>query len=165
MQTRGAAIYRLAAALCLTAVCLLPLQARAEIERRFTVSAPDVVMAGTAIEIVVMASTDAADGEKAVYLQAEYSIDGGAAGRWACGKMSSVSRGSRRFTFTTGQAGSVALVRARIAFRGGLAGAVDYRGGAIRWFDTWKKWAEPPRSIHRDQGHRSLISPVAQCRS
>ncbi|GAB1488560.1 hypothetical protein MASR2M8_10050 [Opitutaceae bacterium] len=148
MQTRGAAIYRLAAALCLTAVCLLPLQARAEIERRFTVSAPDVVMAGTAIEIVVMASTDAADGEKAVYLQAEYSIDGGR--RWQVGLWEDVIgiEGSRRFTFTTGQAGSVAFVRARIAFRGGLAGAVDYRGGAIRWFDTWKKWAEPPaRSI------------------
>jgi hypothetical protein len=43
-----------------------------------------------------------------------------------------------------GAAGSTVRLRVRVAFRGGLAGDVDHRGAAIRWHETWDRWAEPP---------------------
>ncbi len=142
MRILGISPCRAAVAAALLLVCMLP--ARAEIKRRFEVSAPEVAAAGTSVEITVSAGTSATDGEKVVYLQAEYSIDGGH--RWQIGLWEDLlgAEGTRRFSFTVGQAGTTALVRVRVAFRGGFSGAVDHRGGAIRWFDTWKEWRSPP---------------------
>lgn len=142
MQILGISLCRPAAAAALLLICMLPV--KAEIKRRFEVSAPEVTAAGTSVEITVSAGTSATDGEKVVYLQGEYSIDGGR--RWQIGLWEDLlgAEGTRRFAFTVGQAGTTALVRIRVAFRGGFAGAVDHRGGAIRWFDTWKEWRSPP---------------------
>jgi hypothetical protein len=43
-----------------------------------------------------------------------------------------------------GEAGTKILVRVKVAFRGGLAGDVDYKGAPIKWDDSWAKWQEPP---------------------
>ena len=43
-----------------------------------------------------------------------------------------------------GAKGVKSIVRARVAFRGGKAGDVDYKGGAIQWSESWEKWRTPP---------------------
>jgi hypothetical protein len=112
--------------------------------REFRIVAPSASVAGARIEITVEMSTDAGEGEHIAFLQAEYSVDGGRTwtGCWAEDKLG--PRATRSFGFTAGAAGTESWVRARVAYRGGVAGAVDCTGTAIRWFDTWKKWREPP---------------------
>lgn len=118
--------------------------ALATVNRVFTLTLPATVPAGSKVDVVVRMSTDAGEGEAIAFLQAEYSIDGGRTwtGSWA--EQDLGTRADRGFSFTAGAAGTECRVRARVAYRGGVAGAVDCAGAAIRWFDTWKNWREPP---------------------
>ena len=50
---------------------------------------------------------------------------------------------SRNASFAVNTLGGKAIVRVRVAFRGGAAGDVDYKGGAIQWDDSWQKWRSP----------------------
>ena len=51
-------------------------------------------------------------------------------------------------TFTTGLAGSVVMVRVRVAFWG-RAGDVDSDGNPIKWNESWEKWLKPPAKYAR----------------
>lgn len=118
--------------------------ASAAVNRVFTLTVPAVVPAGSKVDVAVRMSTDAGEGEAIAFLQAEYSTDGGRTwtGSWAEQDLGTTS--DRGFSFTAGAAGTECQVRARVAYRGGVAGAVDCTGAAIRWYDTWKDWHEPP---------------------
>lgn len=141
--------------LALVGLLLAMGSAPAAINREFRIAAPSASAAGAKIDITVEMSTDAGEGEHIAFLQAEYSVDGGRTwtGCWAEDKLG--PRATRSFSFTAGAAGTESQVRARVAYRGGVAGAVDCTGAAIRWFDTWKKWREPPaKSVHIAIGAR-----------
>lgn len=118
--------------------------APAAVNRVFDLSVPATVAAGGKVDVHVRMSTDAGEGEYIAFLQAEHSVDGGKTwtGAWAEQDLGATS--DRGFSFTAGAAGTECRVRARVAYRGGVAGAVDCAGAAIRWFDTWKNWREPP---------------------
>jgi hypothetical protein len=53
----------------------------------------------------------------------------------------------RRWSVAVGGAGTQTLLRVRAAFRGGVAGDVDFNGAAIRWKDSWEAWAAPPARL------------------
>ena len=74
----------------------------------------------------------------------EYSQDSGGTWTGLCYEQDIGSVATRQFSITTGMAGSKTLVRGRVAFRGGVAGDVDYNGAAIKWQDSWQKWRQPP---------------------
>jgi hypothetical protein len=113
------------------------------VTRALTITAPATVKPGSAVHVSVTASTDAADAEQIAFFQAEYSTDGGK--KWIPVYAEKVGRvATRGIDFVAGAEGSKVLVRARMAFRGGKAGDVDYSGAAIKWDDTWGKWASPP---------------------
>ncbi len=116
----------------------------AAVNRVFTLTLPSAVPAGGKVDVAMRISTDAGEGEAIAFLQAEYSTDGGRTwtSSWAEQDLGTTS--DRSFSFTAGAAGMECKVRVRVAFRGGVAGAVDCDGAAIRWFDTWKNWHEPP---------------------
>jgi hypothetical protein len=118
--------------------------ALAAVNRVFTLTLPSSVQAGDKVDVAVRMSTDAGEGEAIAFLQAEYSTDGGRTwtGSWAEQDLGTTA--DRGFSFTAGAAGTECKVRVRVAYRGGVAGAVDCEGAAIRWFDTWKNWHEPP---------------------
>ena len=123
---------------------LAALPAGAAVNRVFDLTVSKTVAAGAKVDVAVRMSTDAGEGEHIAFLQAEYSIDGGKTwvSSWAEQDLGTTS--DRGFNFTAGAAGTECKVRARVAYRGGVAGAVDCEGAAIRWFDTWKNWYEPP---------------------
>lgn len=129
------------------------LPAPAAVNRVFTLTVPAVVPAGGKVDVAVRMSTDAGEGEAIAFLQAEYSTDGGKTwtSSWAEQDLGTTS--DRGFSFTAGAAGTQCKVRARVAFRGGVAGAVDCEGAAIRWYDTWKNWHEPPAKSASVQVH------------
>lgn len=109
---------------------------------------PTVVRPGADVQIMVNASTDAADGEQIGFLHAEYSIDGGKT--WTPVYAEKLGGAiSRPINFKVGADGTEALVRARIAFRGGKAGDVDYSGAPIVWEGSWSAWATPPAKVTR----------------
>ncbi len=114
------------------------------VERRVGVEAPATVAAGAPIQVVLIASTDAGQGEQIGLFQADFSVDGGRTWEGLCylDKVGPETRQER--TLTAGPSGTVVKVRLRVAFRDGLAGDVDYRGAALRWSGSWTKWAEPP---------------------
>ncbi len=77
------------------------------------------------------------------FFQPEYSTDGGKT--WVPVYAEKVGRSATRaIDFQAGAVGSKAVVRARMAFRGGKAGDVDYTGTQIAWGGSWGKWANPP---------------------
>lgn len=113
------------------------------IERSLTLTAPAAVKPGENIHVVVAADTAATDGEQIGFFQAEYSSDGGKT--WVPVYAEKVGRAhSRAIDFKAGAAGSPAMVRARMAFRGGKSGDVDFAGQPLDWGGTWTKWATPP---------------------
>ena len=125
-------------------VLLAALPAGAAVNRVFQLTVPPAVAPGAQVDVRVWMTTDAGEGETIAFLQAEYSTDGGKTwtSSWAEQDLGTTS--DRGFSFTAGAAGTECKVRARVAYRGGVAGAVDCEGAAIRWFDTWKNWREPP---------------------
>ena len=114
--------------------------------RELLIAAPVLSAAEAKIKITILASTDAR-GERVGFLHGEYSIDDGKNWTGFCYEENAGSSATRSVSFKVGAAGSKALVRVRVAYRGGVAGDVDFRGEAIRWMDTWSKWEEPPSKI------------------
>lgn len=117
------------------------------VERNLRISAPTAAAAEKDVEITLSASTDAGKGERIGFLHAESSIDGGKSWAALCYLDNSGATVLRVFTVKAGAPGSKLFVRVRAAFRGGLAGDVDYNGAAIRWKDTWEDWGQPPAKI------------------
>lgn len=118
--------------------------ARAAVHRVFTLTLPGIVPAGGRVDVAVRMSTDAGEGEAIAFMQAEYSTDGGRTWTSSWAEQDLGTSADRGFSFTAGAAGTECRVRVRVAYRGGVAGAVDCEGAAIRWFETWKNWREPP---------------------
>jgi len=111
--------------------------------RTLTITAPPTVKPGASVHIVVTAATDAADAEQIAFFQSEYSLDGGKT--WVPVYAEKVGRSATRpIDVTAGAEGSRILVRARMAFRGGKAGDVDFAGAPIAWGGSWSKWETPP---------------------
>lgn len=118
-----------------------PLQA---VERTLQIETPPAVAAGSEFAIVISATTDAGAGERVGFLQVDASVDDGHTWAPQCYLDNQGASVRREFRLTAGNAGTVIRVRARVAFRDGLAGDVDYTGAAIRWHDNWAAWDEPP---------------------
>lgn len=113
------------------------------IERGLTIAAPAAVKPGENIHVVVTANTAATDGEQIGFFQVEYSGDGGKS--WTPVYAEKVGRSySKAIDFRAGAAGSAAQVRARMAYRGGKSGDVDFAGKPLDWGGTWTKWSTPP---------------------
>jgi hypothetical protein len=111
--------------------------------RSLVITAPLTARPGDSVHVAVTASTDASDGEQIGFFQPEYSTDGGQT--WVPVYAEKVGRSTTRaFDFNAGAEGSKILVRARIAFRGGKAGDVDFAGKPIAWGGSWGKWETPP---------------------
>lgn len=113
------------------------------VNRTLTVTAPAVIKPGADINVVITATTDAADGEQIGFLHAEHSIDGGKT--WLPVYAEKLGRTVKRtVNVRAGADGTRALVRVRAAFRGGKAGDVDFTGKPIAWDTSWDKWQSPP---------------------
>jgi hypothetical protein len=114
------------------------------IERVVRITAPAEAAAGSTVSVTVFASTDAIDGEEIGFLHADYSTDDGKTWTQFCYAMKSGPELSRQVDVPVGAKGVKAIIRVRVAFRGGKAGDVDYKGGPIQWSGTWGKWRTPP---------------------
>jgi len=123
-------------------VAALPM--RAAVNRAIAIEAPAEAVAGSTVSVTIHASTDAGDGEQIGFLHAEYSIDEGLTWAQLCYAEKSGTELSRKLSFAVNTLGGMAIVRVRVAFRGGVAGDVDYKGGAIEWSNSWQKWRWPP---------------------
>lgn len=113
------------------------------VNRTVTITAPASAKAGEPLQFSVTASTDAGDAEQIAFFHAEYSNDNGTT--WHTRYAENAGRKvTRQIDFQAGLAGSKALVRVRVAFRGGKAGDVDYTGAKLDWNGSWTKWHTPP---------------------
>ncbi len=121
-----------------------PAWAAAAAKRTVQVQVPASVAPGAEVAVSVAASTNAGAGEQIGFLHAEYSVDGGKSWTAFCYESNAGASAIRTTQVKAGAAGSTVTVRARVAFRGGVAGDVDYNGAAIRWEDHWHNWSEPP---------------------
>ncbi len=133
--------YCLRTLLFLLAVIGLPAHAA---NRTLNIVAPTEVTSGSEVKVTILASTDAGGGEEIGFVHADYSNDDGKTWTQFCYAEKSGSEFSRQVSFPAGAKGVKSIVRARVAFRGGKAGDVDFKGGAIQWGDTWEKWRTPP---------------------
>lgn len=113
-------------------------------KRTFTITPPVTATAGQPVTFVTNASTDGPGGEQIGFYHIEYSNDGGANWTASAYDQNLGPSASRTVSFTAGSAGSTAMVRARLAYRNGTAGDVDYAGGAINWGGSWSTWSSPP---------------------
>ena len=127
--------------LFILAVTAIPAHA---VNRVVTITAPAEAVAGATVAVTVQASTDATDGEQIGFLHAEYSTDDGKTWTQFCYAEKSGAELIRPVSFPAGAKGVKSVVRARVAFRGGKAGDVDFKGTAIQWGESWEKWRTPP---------------------
>jgi hypothetical protein len=127
--------------LFLLTVVVLPAQAASRV---LDIIAPTEVTPGSQVSVTIVASKDAGDGEQVGFVHADYSNDDGKTWTKFCYAEKSGAEFSRQISFPAGAKGVKSIVRARVAFRGGKAGDVDFKGGAIQWGDTWEKWRTPP---------------------
>lgn len=134
------------AVLLVVAGALLAVPAQA-VERLLKVEVPAVALANKPIKVTVRASTDAGAGEQIGFLHVEGSVDSGKTWNGLCFEQNLGPATARSLSITTGAAGTKTMVRARVAYRGGKAGDVDFKGGAIKWQDSWTSWGEPPARI------------------
>ncbi len=128
------------------AVAIVLLGANATVhgaERRLEIEAPEVAKPNQDVAVTITASTDAA-GEQVGFLQVETSVDGGKTWTAVCYLDQCGPRVQQGAWIKSGEVGSVLQLRARAAFRDGLAGDVDYRGAALMWQGSWKHWESPP---------------------
>ena len=114
------------------------------VNRNVKITAPASAAAGTEVNISVIAGTDADDGEQIGFFHAEYSTDTGATWTSISYARDEGPTATHSAKFTVGPAGSKTIVRVRVAFRGGKASDVDFKGKLIDWAGTWTKWSEPP---------------------
>lgn len=112
-------------------------------ERSLMITAPTSVQENQEVAVIIEANTDAV-GEQVGFLQVEFSIDEGRTWKAVCYLQNSGQRVVQPAQIKPGPSGSVIKIRARAAFRDGLAGDVDYRGAAIMWQGNWKRWETPP---------------------
>lgn len=117
------------------------------VNREVTITAPAEVKPGAGFQAVVTASTDAGGGEQIGFLHIEYSVDGGKAWVSHCYEEKVGNTATRPMDLLAGPRGSKIIVRARVAFRGGKAGDVDYLGGPINWSESWEKWLSPSARV------------------
>lgn len=113
------------------------------VERTLAIDAPASITADQNLVVTIGASTDAV-GEQVGFLQVESSVDGGETWVAICYLQNSGPKAEQAVTLKSGSIGTVVRIRARAAFRGGLAGDVDYLGAAILWDRNWKLWEQPP---------------------
>lgn len=114
------------------------------VERTVELHGPATVPTASPLTVTIAARTDAGQGERIGFFQAEASFDGGRTWQPVCYLDNLAAATQQTINLTAGAAGSVVKVRVRVAFRDGLAGDVDFRGAAIRWTETWGQWHEPP---------------------
>jgi hypothetical protein len=133
---------KLSSRVLLFILCLAAVPAFA-VDRMVSITAPAETRPGVPVHVAVIASTDAVDGEQIGFLHAQYSLDGGKTWVAICFEEKAGALLERGVDFTPGDASAKVLVRVRVAFRGGKAGDVDYKGGAISWDDTWANWRAP----------------------
>ncbi|MDB6114091.1 MAG: hypothetical protein JWQ83_1294 [Lacunisphaera sp.] len=119
------------------------------VERTLRIEAPVAIRAGQEFKVIISAGSDAGTGEKVGFLQAEVSVDRGKTWTAICYLQNCGPQVEQPANLKSGAAGTSVMLRARAAFRDGLAGDVDYTGAAIQWEESWKEWAEPPAK-HRD---------------
>jgi len=117
------------------------------VTRTLKITPPTAVVAGTKVNVSVYASTDAGGGEHIGFFHGEYSTDSGKTWSAFCFEQKLGPTVTRMASFTAGSVGSTAIVRVRIAYRGGKAGDVDFNGAPISWGDSWANWTEPPARI------------------
>lgn len=108
------------------------------------ISAPASAEPETEITVPIAVTTDAGGGEQIGFIHADYSIDGGTTWTGFCYAQNVGPTAKQAATFKTGPVGSKAVIRVRVAFRGGRAGDVDFNGKAIDWSGTWELWRGPP---------------------
>jgi hypothetical protein len=113
-------------------------------KRVVEIDLPGRVSSGAAVLVAVRASTDAAAGEQVGFLHAEYSLDAGKTWTAFCYEKDVGPSVVRQTTLKAGASGSEIRVRARVAFRGGADGDVDFKGAPINWEADWHDWSEPP---------------------
>ena len=113
-------------------------------ERLLQIDAPAATTAGKPLVVTVTASTNAGRGEQVGFLQVEASTDGGNTWTALCYVQKVGPRAVQQVLPDASKPNSVVMVRARAAFRDGVAGDVDYRGAAVQWEESWKNWSEPP---------------------
>jgi hypothetical protein len=124
-------------------ILLVAVPAAFPVTRTLTITAPASVKPGAPVKIVVAAATDATDSEQIGFFQSEYSLDGGK--NWVPVYAEKVGRSATRpIDLIAGEQASKILVRARMAFRGGAAGDVDFAGKPLNWGGSWTKWESPP---------------------
>ena len=121
--------------------------------RVIKISAPASALPDTDISVPVAVSTDAGGGEQIGFIHADFSTDGGKTWTGFCYAENAGPSAKRTANFKTGAAGSKAIVRVRVAFRGGKAGDVDFNGKTLDWSGTWEQWKGPPAKY--------IIIPVA----
>lgn len=113
--------------------------------RDVTISAPATVYAGQSFTVPTSASTDqGSNGEQIGFYHLEYSTNGGASWNAVVYDANVGTSASRNVSITAGAAGTTIVVRAKIAFRSGSAGDVDYNGSPIDWGGSWNNWQAPP---------------------
>jgi len=141
--------------LCATILTALPAFA---VNRTVVISAPSTALPGSSVHVSVAVSTDAADAEQIGFLHAEYSTDNGKT--WQSSYAENAGRvATRALDFKVGGEGSRALVRVRIAFRGGKSGDVDYAGAPIKWGESGGKWETPPAKFATIIVTRQTVGP------
>ena len=128
----------------LLAVSLLLSLSSQAADRVLQIVAPKTAKAESTAHATVMASTKGGGTEQIGFLQVEYSVDGGETWTVVCYDENVGAQASRAFDMKVGESGGEAIVRARVAFRGGAAGDVDVEGNAIKWDTTWGAWDTPP---------------------
>ena len=131
---------------CLFALTLLA-QSASAVERVLKIEAPAFAVPDTQVKFTVHASTDAGGNERIGFFHIESSSDGGKTWVGRCFEQNMGASTVRMYMVPTGPAGSKTILRARVAFRGGKAGDVDYTGAAIKWQESWTTWGEPPARI------------------
>lgn len=123
--------------------------------RTLTVSAPSQVYAGESFTASSSASTSAGGGEQIGFYHGQYSTDGGSSWTWFTSDVNVGTSATRNAYITAGAAGSTVVVRARLAFRDGAAGDVDYDGNAIDWGGSWDTYGIPPAKY----AYISVVAP------
>lgn len=111
--------------------------------RTVTINAPTGAAPGSTIHASIAASTDV-PGEAIGFLHSEYSNDGGKTWVSFSYQEKLANTAAQIIDLPAGPAGAKIVIRARVAFRGGKAGDVDFNGAPLDWSGTWEKWRTPP---------------------